>query len=123
MAEGLIAFVPPIPKHAVELLRGWRCRFDNFWVEVTGEGLDEQSWGELMAQLRGDGFWEDEAVWVALCERLPQFRLSKFQRAMPEWAVREMLGEVLLDAGRARLTAADWVAPAPVSPVDEIVDD
>ena len=85
-------------KHALEMLRGWRCRFDNFFVEVAGDGLDEAAWTEALVQLREPGFWDDDAVWTALCDRLPAFRLSKFQQAMPAWAVREMLGKALLDA-------------------------
>jgi ATP-dependent Lhr-like helicase len=87
---------------AVGYLRGWSATAENWMVKVQGPDVTDESISEVVKQMRADGFWEDPAVYRQLLERLPQFRLSKFQRAMPDAAVREMVGRVLVDVGRAK---------------------
>ena len=48
-------------------------------------------------------FWQDPETTHALMARLPEYRLSKFQRALPEKAALELVGRYLLD-----VEAAEW---------------
>jgi ATP-dependent Lhr-like helicase len=48
--------------------------------------------------MAGEAFWKDEGLWRAILARLPEYRLSKFQRALPAAQATEMLGAYLLDA-------------------------
>jgi len=45
------------------------------------------------------GFWESEDTRSEILARVPEYRLSKFQVALPEWAAAEMVGAYLLDFG------------------------
>jgi ATP-dependent Lhr-like helicase len=82
---------------ALGYLRGWNAVADNWRVRIEGTGVDAAAVSEVLAQIEAPGFWQDPAVYLQLLERLPQYRLSKFQRALPAAAVREMVGEFLLD--------------------------
>jgi ATP-dependent Lhr-like helicase len=84
---------------------GWKCHWDNTGVRIDGDGIQWDTLGAVVKELGRFGFWEDEEVWKELLARLPEYRLSKFQRAMPERAAREMIGAYLLDWERARACA------------------
>ncbi|MFT5686602.1 MAG: ATP-dependent Lhr-like helicase [Myxococcota bacterium] len=80
---------------ALRDLGDWKVTADNFTVRVRSEATAH---GEFMAarrMLREPGFWSDAGRWSGL--ELPSWRLSKFQRAMPERAQHEMLSRFLLD--------------------------
>ncbi|MFB6374574.1 MAG: hypothetical protein ABEN55_15960, partial [Bradymonadaceae bacterium] len=72
-----------------------------FRVEVEGEGIEEEFDG-IRSRLREDDFWEDDAVWNVVRKSLPDYRLSKFQDLLPEWAEREVLAEFLLQVEGAK---------------------
>ena len=48
------------------------------------------------------GFWDDPETHHAIMARLPKYRLSKFQRALPEAAATEMVGGYLLSLSQAK---------------------
>jgi ATP-dependent Lhr-like helicase len=84
-------------KYAIEHAAGWRAVPDNFALRIEGDGLGFDAMDALLGKLRGDGFWGDAALRAALVARVPPYRLSKFQRALPDAAQVEMLGAYLLD--------------------------
>ena len=59
-----------------------------------------------IGQLATPGFWEAVETRQAILSRLPEYRLSKFQRALPEQLALEMVGSYLLDIPAAQ----SWVA-------------
>ena len=62
-----------------------------------------------IAKLAEPGFWERDDTRAAMIARIPDYRLSKFQPALPTWAVAEMLGTYLLDFdGTAAFLAETW---------------
>ena len=69
---------------------GHDVRADNFRVVHDGEGLSDLI-DDLRSPSRIDELWEE------VHRLLPDYRLSKFQPALPDWAVREMLEAYLLD--------------------------
>lgn len=84
-------------KYGLQLLRGWTPASDNFRLkfaegEITARGLDE-----ALAQLGEPAFWESEDVRTRLVAALPEYRLSKFQRALPRRFALEMVERYLLD--------------------------
>jgi len=81
----------------------WTVVADNFGVAVRqADGRAEVS--EAIARLRVGEVWADEALWREVRDGLPQYRLSKFQDLLPEWAQREVVGGFLLDVeGAERL--------------------
>jgi ATP-dependent Lhr-like helicase len=74
---------------------------DNFAVRVQGEGLGLEAVRAVIREMAVEGFWSDEGMRKQVLAMLPEYRLSKFQRALPErWQV-EMVGEYLVDFGGA----------------------
>ena len=90
-------------KHALRAAGGgWKIVTDNFVLMVRAEGLHRDEVAAALDRLRCPDIWEDVDWWRSVRESLPSFRLSKFQDAMPEAAVRELLGAWLLDVQGAR---------------------
>jgi ATP-dependent Lhr-like helicase len=72
-------------------------------VKIAGDGVSHDSVRELVSTLRDPAFWDAEDTRRKLNAMVPEYRLSKFQKVLPErWQV-EMVGGYLLDfegAGR-----------------------
>ena len=60
------------------------------WRAAIEELAKRETWDRLLPKIR---------------EMLPEYRLSKFQRALPDWAAREMLEAFVLDVEGAQRTA------------------
>ncbi len=48
----------------------------------------------VVDRMAGEAFWNDAGAWRAIVARLPEYRLSKFQRALPEAASVELVGDI-----------------------------
>lgn len=84
-------------KYGLEWLSGWKVVTDNFQLRIEGAGVTHGAVGELVQKMAGEGFWSAETTRHALLGRLPEYRLSKFQDALPEPMALEMIGAYLLD--------------------------
>ncbi|MGH7635054.1 MAG: hypothetical protein ACRENC_15060, partial [Gemmatimonadaceae bacterium] len=61
----------------------------------------------VLKELGRGGFWDDPDVHRHLRSLVPEYRLSKFQRVLPDAWQTEMIGVYLLDfEGAARVTEA-----------------
>ena len=87
--------------------QGWSVTSDN--LKLTCQYKHDQTslellWATASAWLADEDTWDFDAEhWSTVIDELPDYRLSKFQRALPPWAVREMMVDFLLDpAGAAR---------------------
>ncbi|HSP79810.1 MAG TPA: DEAD/DEAH box helicase [Myxococcaceae bacterium] len=89
-------------KYALEWLCGWKVVADNFQLRLEGDGLTLGTVEEAIHRLAAEGFWNDPETRQALRARLPEYRLSKFQDALPEERALELLGAWLLDFEGAR---------------------
>jgi ATP-dependent Lhr-like helicase len=100
-------------KYALEWLQGWKVVPDNFLVRVRGDGITHETIRATIDRMSEPGFWESEKTRSAIRARVPEYRLSKFQVALPEWAAGEMVGAYLLDFSGARsfLCSAEINAP------------
>jgi ATP-dependent Lhr-like helicase len=80
-------------KYALEWKGGWKVVPDNFSVRVQGDGVGVDAVKSALAALD----WSEPATQQRLLALVPEYRLSKFQRVLPEkWQV-EMVGGYLLD--------------------------
>jgi hypothetical protein len=78
----------------------WKVVPDNFALKIQGDGLSIDQVGRVLDVLRAPVFWQDETTRRQLLAKIPDYRLSKFQRVLPErWQV-EMVGAYLLDFDR-----------------------
>ncbi len=98
-------------KYALEWKGGWKVVPDNFALKVTGDGVTHETVRAVIDELRPDAFWREPEIRRKLYSMVPEYRLSKFQRVLPEkWQV-EMVGGYLLDfEGTARVLASDIVS-------------
>ncbi|MBN2526830.1 MAG: hypothetical protein JXR76_10595 [Deltaproteobacteria bacterium] len=52
---------------------------------------------DAIKKISTTGFWQSQETTHALMSRLPEYRLSKFQRAFPARMAVELVGRYLLD--------------------------
>ncbi len=84
-------------KYALEWLEGWKVVPDNFLVRVQSDGITHETIRATIDRMSASDFWESEKTRSAILARIPEYRLSKFQLALPDWAAAEMVGAYLLD--------------------------
>lgn len=84
-------------KYALEAKQGWKVQADNFSVSITGDGLGGGGARRAISELCADGFWDEPNNQRVMLARVPEYRLSKFQRALPSNFEVEMVGRYLLD--------------------------
>ena len=89
--------------------QGWSVVHDN--LDLTCKRPEDETslelaWSNAMAFLEDPDTWRPDAShWEEILLGLPDFRLSKFQRVLPPWAVLEMMEAFLLD----RQSAERWI--------------
>jgi len=88
-------------KYALEWIGGWKVIVDNFELRITGDGVTFEAIEEAIGKMSQVGFWELDETRIALLARLPEYRLSKFQSALPDSRAAELVGSYLLDAKMA----------------------
>jgi ATP-dependent helicase Lhr and Lhr-like helicase len=89
-------------KYALEVSREWKVVADNFELRISGPGVSDGAVRAAAAEMAGAAFWEKPDTRRALLAKLPGYRLSKFQEALPEEFAVEMVGNFLLDIAAAR---------------------
>ena len=91
-------------KYAFEMLGGWKAVADNFALRIEGDGVSHGTVEAALGKMREAGFWGSSETRAAIRARVPPFRLSKFQRALPPDAETEFVARSFLDfEGAARL--------------------
>ncbi len=89
---------------ALAILGDWKVVADNLGVSIRGVGLSVDALTKLLPTLADPTWWVDART--ELHERLPGYRVSKFQHLLPVEAQREIVAEMLLDVEGTRA----WVA-------------
>lgn len=89
-------------KYVFALLGGWKVVADNFQLRVEGDSVTPQALFEILDRMRTDAFWIDRSAWGPIFGGLPEYRLSKFQKAMPEECSEEIVARYLLDVEGTR---------------------
>lgn len=84
-------------KYAFERKESWKVIADNFSLRISGDGLSSEAVRRAIGEMRAPEFWDSEDTREKLLAKVPEYRLSKFQRALlPKFEV-EMVGAYLLD--------------------------
>ena len=89
-------------KYALEVVGGWKVVADNLLLRIEGDGVTHAAIDAVADRMTTEEFWADAGMWKAIVARLPEYRLSKFQRALPEAASVELVGRYMLDAPGTR---------------------
>lgn len=89
-------------KYALEWSQEWKVVADNFELRITGAGASDSALRTAIREMSEPAFWEKPETTQAILGRLPDYRLSKFQDALPEPFAVEMVGDYLLDVAETR---------------------
>jgi len=79
------------------LVGGFKVTSDNFQLRLEGDSVTHKAIEEVIERMRAPEFWSDRSVWGPIAAGLPEYRLSKFQRALPPQFSEEMVKDYLLD--------------------------
>ena len=89
-------------KYALEWSQGWKVAADNFELRISGAGVSDRAVRAAIQDMAGGEFWAKPETGRALLAKMPAYRLSKFQDALPEAFAVEMVGNYLLDMSGTR---------------------
>lgn len=89
-------------RYIFALLGGFKVVADNFQLRLEGDSVTHKAIDEIIERMRTPAFWTDHSIWGRIMGELPEYRLSKFQRALPEEFSEEMVGRYLLDVEGTR---------------------
>ena len=89
-------------RYVFEHVGGFKVTSDNFQIKMEGDKVSHESITKVIDKMRSPEFWLDRAIWGPIVGGLPEYRLSKFQRALPAHFSDEMVVEYLLDLDGAQ---------------------
>ena len=84
-------------KYGIELQSDLKVVADNFLLKIEGPGLNFKSIEKIIGQMARLEFWKDRKTQERIFQKLPEYRLSKFQLALPDKYALEMIASFLLD--------------------------
>jgi len=108
-------------RYALAELTGWKIVCDNFHLRIEGDGVSHQRVVQAIEQLADPAFWDDAERWTKIVARVPPYRLSKFQDALPPRFQLELLGRYLLDLDGARRFVTGGAAATPSERVADLL--
>ena len=94
-------------------LMGWKVMADSFRLRFEGDSVTEGAVRDAIATLAQPAIWDDVPFWKGVLGQLGNYRLSKFQPALPERYQIEMVGSSVLDLAGTRVflsASAQWSA-------------
>ncbi len=81
-------------KYGIELQSDWKVIADNFRVKIEGDGLTFKRIQSIIDTMVEETFWNEPATWTKILQSLPEYRLSKFQQALPQAYSTEMVSDL-----------------------------
>jgi ATP-dependent Lhr-like helicase len=84
-------------KYGIQFQEDWKIVSDNFGLKIEGSRLSPKALYAAIAKMSTDDFWNDSSSRHSIRSQLPEYRLSKFQIALPEDYCSEMISDYLLD--------------------------
>ncbi len=88
-------------KYGIELQTGLKVIADNLRLRIECSGLTFEYIEELLKTMREKSFWNNKETQEKILNALPKYRLSKFQRALPDTFSMELVGNYLMDVDGA----------------------
>jgi ATP-dependent Lhr-like helicase len=104
-------------KYLLAVTKGWHVVADNFLVRIEGDGVTHETVNAEIDRIVAADVLADSDVLRRVAALLPDYRLSKFQPALPDICAVEVVAAYLLAAPAARvwlrgLPPADMPAPS-----------
>ena len=95
-------------RYSIAEVTGWKVVSDNFRLRFEGDGVSQAAIVKAIETLAVPSFWEDDKLWQRIVARIPPYRFSKFQAALPPRFELGLLGRYLLDLdGERRFILGD----------------
>jgi ATP-dependent helicase Lhr and Lhr-like helicase len=70
-------------KYGIQVQQDWKIVVDNFKLKIEGSELTTSLLRQIIADLSDDDFWQNSSTRSFIKANLPNYRLSKFQSALP----------------------------------------
>ena len=106
---------PPPTAIPCIFLGGWKAVADNLALRIEGDGVSHATVEAALGKMREAGFWENGETRTAIRARVPPFRLSKFQRALPPEVETAFVARSFLDLKWPRGFGGSKQSPKPQS--------
>jgi ATP-dependent helicase Lhr and Lhr-like helicase len=84
-------------KYGLQFHHDWKIVSDNFKLKIEGDSVGAATLNLAIARTKDINFWENSETQNFICSQLPEYRLSKFQRALPNIYSIEIIRHYLLD--------------------------
>jgi ATP-dependent helicase Lhr and Lhr-like helicase len=84
-------------KYGLQFHHDWKIVSDNFKIKIEGDSLSFGTLSLAITQMSDASFWKNPSTQRFILSQLPEYRLSKFQQALPDIYSIEMISNYLLD--------------------------
>lgn len=84
-------------KYGLQYGHDWKIVTDNFRIKIEGESVGPSTVNLSLRKMRTPEFWNMPSTQDSILYALPEYRLSKFQQALPDSFSLEMVKNYLLD--------------------------
>ena len=84
-------------KYGLQFHHDWKVVADNFKIKIEGDSVGPNTVNLSIREMSQPHFWSQPAVERFIFSQLPDYRLSKFQKALPEAFALEIIYNYLLD--------------------------
>ena len=84
-------------KYGLQYGHDWKITADNFRLKIEGDSVGPNTLNLSIKDLKTQHFWDSPSTQNFILYELPDYRLSKFQQALPEQSSLEMVKSYLLD--------------------------
>jgi ATP-dependent Lhr-like helicase len=98
-------------KYVLGVTKGWRVITDNFLVRIEGDGVTHDTVVAELDRIVGQNAVADPDVWRRVAALLPEYRLSKFQPALPDAYAVDVVARYLLDGPGT----VEWLRTTPAA--------
>ncbi|MGB3293481.1 MAG: helicase-related protein [Phormidesmis sp.] len=84
-------------KYGLQYGHDWKIVADNFRLKIEGDSVGPTTLSLSIKELSAQKFWNAASTQNFILSELPEYRLSKFQQALPSLFSLEMVSNYLLD--------------------------
>jgi len=84
-------------KYGLQYGHDWKIVTDNFRIKIEGDSVGPATLGLALRAMGNQAFWDVPSLQRFILSELPEYRLSKFQQALPDQFSLEMVRNYLLD--------------------------
>lgn len=88
-------------KYGLQYGHDWKIVADNFRLKIEGDSVGPATLGLSLREMQTQEFWDNPTVQGSMLSELPEYRLSKFQQALPDLFAIELVKGHLINCPEA----------------------